>query len=222
VTVRSRLSVRLLAASLSIAISAVLATAWLTSQATTERVTGELSRSLEADGSIYSQLTSHASVHANWDRAAPLLAQLSRQTGRAIALRSPDSSFLAGALPSGEPLDENELPTAAAATIDPFAPLLNVVPARLRPLELGTDATLWGRLRPEELADLRERTFDTGACLVDRGSRRRSSPRPTSSTASSRTRSCGLTTRPRPPTTTISKTSMCCLASSSAPRHRST
>jgi two-component system, OmpR family, sensor histidine kinase BaeS len=167
---RSRLSIRLLAVSLGIAVSAVLVTAWLTSQATTERVAGELSRSLEADGFIYGQLTSHASVHADWEGVDRLLAQLSRQSGRAIALRSYDGPLIAGVLPSGEPVvDEAELPTAAAATVDPFAPLLNVVPAQLGPLDLGTDATPWGRLRPDELADLRVRTLATGACLIDRG-----------------------------------------------------
>lgn len=130
---RTRLLTRLLATSLTIAVAAVVATAWLATRTTSDRIVGEFTRSLEADGFIYSQLTSYAATHPSWDEVGPLVTELAERTGRRIALTTVDGDLLAdSATLDGRP--EVPLPTVPAALVDPIAPLLDVAGTTTPPL----------------------------------------------------------------------------------------
>lgn len=123
---RTNLVTRLLAASITIAVVAVIATAWLATRTTTDRLVGEFDRGLEADGFIYSQLVDHAATHQDWDAIGPLVDELARRTGRRIALTTQDGQLLADShTDPASPDDALALPEPAAL-IDPLAPLLTI------------------------------------------------------------------------------------------------
>jgi two-component system, OmpR family, sensor histidine kinase BaeS len=175
---RTSLVTRLLAASITIAVVAVIATAWLATRTTTDRLVGEFDRGLEADGFIYSQLVDHAATHQDWDAIGPLVDELARRTGRRIALTTQDGELLADShTDPASPDDALALPEPAAL-IDPLAPLLTIhgaetggllgslPPAMVIPegglgpglaTEVGSDGCLvdgdlWHRLDPRDVA----------------------------------------------------------------------
>jgi len=118
VPLRRSLLVRLLAASLLIAVCAIAATAWLTMQLTKQAVTSEQSRTLSADTDIYDALIEYAATHENWDGAEAKVARLAELTGTRIALTTPDRAPIAGS-PAGA-LDAALVSDVPTATVDPL------------------------------------------------------------------------------------------------------
>lgn len=113
---------RLLVLSLTVAVAAVGATAWLTTRTTSERIVGEFDRRLEADAFVYTRLLDHASSTPDWGDVEPLVRELARRTGQRIALTIDDGRRLVDTAAS--PTDATPaLPEVPAALIDPFDPL---------------------------------------------------------------------------------------------------
>lgn len=124
---RRSLLVRLLALSLAVAACAIGATAWLTGQATSEQLQGELERTLEGDAAIYQALLGFADGQPTWDGVEKLVDQLAAKTGQRIALTALDGHILADS--AGLAPDRPRLPRTPAAVVDPFSPALNLLPA---------------------------------------------------------------------------------------------
>lgn len=119
---RRNLFVRLLGLSLSVAVLAIAATAWLTTTGTTERLRGEFERTLEADSFVYQELLFYAQGNDSWDDVGTLVDDLAEQSGRRVALSSPDGEVLADS--SDEQADQ--LPSTPTAEIDPSVPSMTV------------------------------------------------------------------------------------------------
>ncbi len=124
---RRSLLIRLLALSLAVAACAIGATAWLTGQATSEQLQGELERTLEGDAAIYQELLGFADGQPTWDGVEKLVDQLAGRTGQRIALTALDGHVLADSAGPGP--DRPRLPRTPAAVVDPFSPALNLLPA---------------------------------------------------------------------------------------------
>ncbi len=115
------LHLRLLAASVTVALCAIGATAWLISRTTSDRLQRQVDRFLETDASIYQDLLAYARQNPTWDEAGPLVAELSERRGRRIALTTPDGALLFdSAHVHGD--QDAPLPDAPAALIDPLTP----------------------------------------------------------------------------------------------------
>ncbi len=109
------LLLRLLAASLAIAICAIAATAWLTFRTTTQVIRSEHGQSLADHTAVYDTLIGHAATHSGWAGAGPLISDLGRRTGRRITLTTPDRTVLADSAPGPSLRD-----ATPSATIDPL------------------------------------------------------------------------------------------------------
>jgi two-component system sensor histidine kinase BaeS len=109
------LLLRLLAASLTIAICAIAATAWLTFRTTTQVIRREQGQSLADYTAVYDTLVGHAATHSNWAGAGPLVSDLGRRTGRRITLTTTDRTILADSAPGPSLRD-----ATPSATIDPL------------------------------------------------------------------------------------------------------
>ncbi|WP_329406550.1 HAMP domain-containing histidine kinase [Streptomyces sp. NBC_00704] len=115
IPLRKRLSVRLLSASVLIAVCSVAATAWLAVATTTRALREEQGQALSDDMDILARLSGYAATHADWTGVRRTVRDLSARTGRRIALTSPDRTLLADSAPRGA-----SLPPRAAATVDPL------------------------------------------------------------------------------------------------------
>jgi two-component system sensor histidine kinase BaeS len=113
--VRRSLLVRLLAASVLIAVCSITATAWLAVQTTTRAIQQAQGQALSSDVKIYDTLIGYAAVHPNWDGVGPTLAKLTASTGRQITLTSKDRVRIAGAA-----VAPGSLPQRESAVIDPL------------------------------------------------------------------------------------------------------
>ena len=117
------LRARLLTASMLVAVVSVAATAWLTTRDSGERLRDSVDRTLETDADIYTQLVEYAATHRNWVGVDDLVAELSAETGRRIALTTPrgevivDSARLHGR--------EMALPDQPGTVLDPANPTLD-------------------------------------------------------------------------------------------------
>lgn len=107
--------VRLLATSILVAICAVVGTAWLAVETTTQAIRQEQGRSLADDRHVYDVLTGFAATHRGWDGVAPMLDRLAQRTGQRITLLTADRQPIADTHPGPSPTDRR--PTA---TIDPL------------------------------------------------------------------------------------------------------
>jgi two-component system sensor histidine kinase BaeS len=121
---RRSLLLRLLGLSLVVASLAVAATALLATYGTGNQLRGEAERSaslLEADSLIHSSLLTYASDHRGWDGVEALVRELADQTGRRIALTTPDGRTI---VDSARLLDQRsgDPPSIPAARIDAAAP----------------------------------------------------------------------------------------------------
>ncbi|MFJ9425598.1 sensor histidine kinase [Streptomyces sp. NPDC101249] len=114
VPLRRRLLVRLTAASITIAVCSVAATAWLAARTTTSALRHEQGQVLADDARIYDTLIGHAASHTDWSAVRPVLDRLAGQTGRHIALTTRDRRPIASSGPSGS------LPGRASALLDPL------------------------------------------------------------------------------------------------------
>lgn len=122
---RRSLLLRMLGLSLAVASLAVAATALLATYGTGNQLRNEAERSaslLEADSLIHSSLLSYASDHRSWDGVEELVRALADETGRRIALTTPDDRTI---VDSARLLDQGsgEPPSIPAARIDAAAPV---------------------------------------------------------------------------------------------------
>ncbi|MFE0454309.1 sensor histidine kinase [Streptomyces sp. NPDC058914] len=115
IPLRKRLLVRLLSASVLIAVCSVAATAWLAVTTTTRALREEQGQALADDMDILARLSGYAATHPDWKGVQATVRALSAQTGRRIALTTADRALLADSAPRG-----TSLPPRAAATVDPL------------------------------------------------------------------------------------------------------
>ncbi|WP_329332012.1 HAMP domain-containing histidine kinase [Streptomyces sp. NBC_00663] len=115
IPLRKRLSVRLLVASVLIAVCSVAATAWLAVETTTRALRAEQGQVLTEDMDVLARLSGYAATHPTWRGVDELVRSLSRKTGRRIALTTTDRTTIADSAPAG-----TSLPPRAAATVDPL------------------------------------------------------------------------------------------------------
>ncbi|MFE6175424.1 ATP-binding protein [Streptomyces sp. NPDC056464] len=159
IPLRKRLLVRLLIASVLIAVCSVAATAWLAVETTTRALREEQGQVLAEDMDVLARLSGHAATHADWKGVEETVRELSARTGRRIALTTTDRRTITDSAPRG-----TSLPPRAAATVDPLhidtytergAQRGGVDPRVVGPYRV-TDQE---RARLEKLADLRQRCF---------------------------------------------------------------
>ncbi|MEU0969152.1 HAMP domain-containing sensor histidine kinase [Streptomyces sp. NPDC005917] len=112
---RKRLLVRLLFASVLIAVCSVAATAWLAVTTTTSALEQEQGRDLAADNKILAQLSGYAADHADWSGVQHTVRALAATTGRRVALTTADRTLIADSAPHDSPL-----PPRPAAAVDPL------------------------------------------------------------------------------------------------------
>lgn len=173
---------RLLALSLSVALCAVLATAFLTTRTTTQQVRSEFDRSLEADAFVYSTLVDWAIAHPDWPGVEPVVEDLAARTGRRVTLASEEGHVIVDALPPGDEraaeTGDIGLPDSLAAVVDPFAPLTGEPLATLGSPALASGSSprpgsdLVGRVMSSDPEVQRLRTTieeEVTACLADAG-----------------------------------------------------
>ncbi|MEU2284099.1 ATP-binding protein [Streptomyces sp. NPDC013178] len=115
IPLRKRLLVRLLIASVLIAVCSVAATAWLAVTTTTRALREEQGQALADDMDILARLSGYAATHPDWRGVRTTVRELSARTGRRIALTTADRTLLADSAPRG-----TSLPPRAAATVDPL------------------------------------------------------------------------------------------------------
>lgn len=112
---RKRLLVRLLVASVLIAVCSVAATAWLAVATTTRALREEQGQVLAEDMDVLARLSGYAATHADWRGVERTVRELADRTGRRIALTTRDRTVVADSAAPGTPL-----PPRAAATLDPL------------------------------------------------------------------------------------------------------
>ncbi|MFE9597928.1 sensor histidine kinase [Streptomyces hokutonensis] len=115
IPLRKRLLVRLLVATVLIALCSVGATAWLAVQTTTRAIREEQGQDLADDMRILAQLSGYAATHPDWKGVAPTVRALSKKMGRRIALTTSDRTLIADSAAHG-----TSLPPRAAASVDPL------------------------------------------------------------------------------------------------------
>ncbi|WP_434975712.1 sensor histidine kinase [Streptomyces bluensis] len=150
--------VRLLAASITIAVCSVAATAWLAARTVTNAFQDEQGQVLANDAQIYDTLIGYAADHTDWSAVRPTLRRLAEQTGRHITLTTQDRRPIAG---SGS---TTALPTRASALVDP----LRADPALLPGVKTdGIDPRAVGpyRLPQAERKELQGRAEMLQSCL---------------------------------------------------------
>ncbi|WP_427917757.1 HAMP domain-containing sensor histidine kinase [Streptomyces sp. cg40] len=115
IPLRKRLLVRLLVATVLIALCSVGATAWLAVETTTRAIREEQGQDLADDMRILAQLSGYAATHPEWKGVRPTLVALSKKMGRRIALTTSDRTLVADSAPHG-----TSLPPRPAANVDPL------------------------------------------------------------------------------------------------------
>lgn len=102
------LLVRMLAASVLIAVGSVAATAWLAARTTAHAIRQEQGQVLTDDTTVYDTLVGYAATHPGWDGMDRTVRDLAQRTGRRITLTAQDRartlarSGAAAALPARE------------------------------------------------------------------------------------------------------------------------
>ncbi|MCF3128807.1 sensor histidine kinase [Streptomyces olivochromogenes] len=114
VPLHTSLFVRLLAASLLVALCSVAATTWVAVTTTTQAISTEQGRSSQADARIYDALIGYSATHTDWGGVQPLVRDLAARTGRAITLTTPARTPLAGSEPT------MRIRQRPAASVDPL------------------------------------------------------------------------------------------------------
>ncbi|MEV4233457.1 two-component sensor histidine kinase, partial [Streptomyces bobili] len=94
IPLRKRLLVRLLIASVLIAVCSVAATAWLAVTTTTRALREEQGQALADDMDILARLSGYAATHPDWSGVPATVRALSAQTGRRIALTGADRTLI--------------------------------------------------------------------------------------------------------------------------------
>jgi two-component system sensor histidine kinase BaeS len=155
---------RLLTASIAIAVTAVAATAWLTSRNTSERLRDTVERTLESDGEIYAELLTYGQTHSNWEGVDGWVAALSEEKGRRIALTYTTGTMIAdSARLQGR--GNVPLPERPAALIDPLDPKLLAGFAGESPTPMGPEVGL----TDDERRDRQKLIDQAVTCLRSKG-----------------------------------------------------
>ncbi|WP_030927471.1 sensor histidine kinase [Streptomyces sp. NRRL S-646] len=115
IPLRKRLLVRLLIASVLIAVCSVAATAWLAVETTTRALREEQGQDLADDMRILAELSGYAATHPEWKGVGATVRSLAATMGRRIALTTADRTLIADSARKG-----TSLPLGAAATVDPL------------------------------------------------------------------------------------------------------
>jgi two-component system sensor histidine kinase BaeS len=115
IPLRKRLTVRLLVASVLIAVCSVAATAWLAVETTTRALREEQGQVLTEDMDVLARLSGYAATHSEWRGVESLVRTLAQKTGRRIALTTTDRRTIVDSAPTG-----TSLPPRAAATVNPL------------------------------------------------------------------------------------------------------
>ena len=115
IPLRKRLLVRLLIASVLIAVCSVAATAWLAVETTTRALREEQGQDLADDMRILAELSGYAATHSEWKGVEATVRSLAATMGRRIALTTADRTLIADSARKG-----TSLPLGAAATVDPL------------------------------------------------------------------------------------------------------
>jgi len=158
VPLRRSLIVRLLAASILVAVCSIVATAWLAVKTTTGAIRQEQGSSLAVDASVYDKLIEYGATHSSWDGVGPTVEVLGRRTGSRITLMTEARLAVADSGPGPS------LATASpSATVDPLR--LDTALAKAS----GIDPRAVGpyKLRDAEKAELRKRADRALTCLRD-------------------------------------------------------
>ncbi|MFJ6568973.1 sensor histidine kinase [Streptomyces sp. NPDC091292] len=155
---RRSLLARLLAASITIAVCSVAATAWLATRTATNAIQHEQGQVLANDARIYDTLIGYAARHTDWSDVAPTLRLLGEQTGRRITLTTQDRRPLARSGPA------TALPTKASALVDPLRADPALVPG-VKPDGIDPRAVGPYRLPQAEREELRSRVEGLQPCL---------------------------------------------------------
>ncbi|MBP2338858.1 two-component system sensor histidine kinase BaeS [Saccharothrix coeruleofusca] len=154
----------LLAGTVLVSACSIAATTWLSVQSTTETLRAEQGRAQEGLARVHDAVLGYGATHPAWTGVAPLLAELSRETGLRIRLTTPERVLIGGAFgPDDPPLAEQP-----SAVVDP----LNVdLPAgrggagdRIDPRAVGPF-----RLTAEEREISRARAQEDVDCARGRG-----------------------------------------------------
>ncbi|MFI1507646.1 sensor histidine kinase [Streptomyces sp. NPDC020597] len=163
IPLRKRLLVRLLSASVLIAVCSVAATAWLAVTTTTRALREEQGQALADDMDILAQLSGYAATHPEWTGVQQAVGELSARTGRRIALTTADRTPLADSAPPG-----TSLPPRAAAAVDPLR--TDTYTERGAQLS-GIDPRVVGpyRLTSGERSELDARARDRQKCFARHG-----------------------------------------------------
>jgi hypothetical protein len=155
---------RLLAGSGLVAMCSIGATAWLSVQSTTGTISDEQGQVQASVTRIYDGVLAYAATHPSWDDVAPVLADLSRETGLRIGLTAGNRVPIAGAFGPDDP----PLPAKPSAVADPLAVDVTLNPSAP---DDRIDARAVGpfRLPPEERAEVRAQAEAAATCLRGRG-----------------------------------------------------
>ncbi len=148
------LLIRLVATSMLIAVCAVGATAWLTTELTRRAVVPEPSRALTADTDIYDALIGYAATHRTWAGIDGVLRPLAERTGRRIALTTPDRRPI-GAAPADamNAVAVSSIPTAAVDPLNSDGGLID--PRAVGPYRLAAaDRAVLDRIAADQVACL--------------------------------------------------------------------
>lgn len=133
VPLRKSLLVRLLAASILVAVCSVAATAWLAVNTTSQEIQQERVQTLSDDAGSYETLLGYAATHHDWDGVGPVLADLTKRTGRHIALTTQSRQ------PIGTPVDSGG---AAAPHASPVPSNVSPVPSNVSAVPSNVSAVI--------------------------------------------------------------------------------
>lgn len=107
---------RLLMASLTIAVAAIVATSWLASQSTSQTISQQIGQSLSDDKSVYDELLGYAATHRDWSGVQPVIAARAAKLNRRITLMTGNREVI---------VDSTAGPALAtarpSATVDPLS-----------------------------------------------------------------------------------------------------
>ncbi|MFH8608904.1 sensor histidine kinase [Streptomyces sp. NPDC018029] len=168
VPLRKSLLARLLAVSVLVSIGSIAATAWLAAQTTSGALRQEQGQVLADDARIYDRLLGVGASAPQWRGADKAVRELSRNTGRRIALTTQDHKVIADSAPR-----RTALPPTASAVLDPLSVDATLAPGRadedtavdrIDPRAVGPY-----RLPGQERRALKEAAARSAACLTELG-----------------------------------------------------
>ncbi|MEU7578753.1 ATP-binding protein [Streptomyces sp. NPDC041068] len=165
---RKSLLARLLAVSVLVSVGSIAATAWLAAQTTSGALKQEQGQVLADDARIYDKLLGVGASAPQWRDADEAVRELSRSTGRRIALTTQDRKVIADSASR-----RTSLPPTASAVLDPLSVDTTLAPGRA---DEGTaadriDPRAVGpyRLTKQERRVLKEAADRSAACLTELG-----------------------------------------------------